>query len=211
MKEKYKREMRPPSLNSVRAGLTKRRNEAGNEESIARVLNDAATALRKASRRVKTWPLPKGGFEALAPGLADTYRGGRKALALARKDPMPANFHELRKRVKDHWYHVRLLECLWTEMMVSYEKSLKELETWLGEDHNLAVLQEKITAEPAFYGTAKDTGLVLGLAEEYQGELRREAVSLAERIYEEKPREFVNRMKGLWDTWRREPEETAAA
>jgi len=58
-----------------------------------------------------------------------------------RKHPHPENYHEWRKRVKEHWYHVRLLEV--TVADGGYEKSLKELETALGEDHNLVLLQEK--------------------------------------------------------------------
>jgi CHAD domain-containing protein len=211
LKKKYKDTMRPASLRSMRAGLTKRRKQSANEEDVVLVLNEAADALGKASKRVKTWPLPDEGFESIAQGLEKTYRDGRKALARARKEPAKDNYHELRKRVKDQWYHIRLLECLWTEMMVAYEKSLKEVETWLGDDHNLAVLAETIAAEPAFYGAAKDTALTLGLISSYQEELRTQALALAERIYEEKPREFVRRIAGLWDTWRRDPTTPAAA
>jgi CHAD domain-containing protein len=211
LKKQYQREMRAPSLRSIRAGLTRRRHEAEKEEDFNLVLNETAEALRKASKRVKIWPLPNDGFDSITPGLEATYRRGRKALARARVDPSPENYHELRKRVKDHWYHVRLLEGLWTEMMVAYEKSLKDLETWLGEDHNLAVLRDRITAEPAFYGTAKDTALTLGLVDEYQEELRGKSVSLAERVYEERPREFVRRIRHLWATWRHDPKETEAA
>ena len=69
-------------------------------------------------------------------------------MARARKHPLPENYHEWRKRVKDHWYHVRLLEGFGTLGCGSYEKSLKELETLLGEDHNLVVLREKCKRSP---------------------------------------------------------------
>jgi CHAD domain-containing protein len=204
LKKKYKDQTRN-KLQSVRAGLTKKRNEAGGEEDVGIVLDRAVAALGKAAKRVKTWPLQTDGFPALGRGLEETYRAGRKALARARKNPRPENYHELRKRVKDHWYHIRLLEGLWTDMMSAYEKSLKDLETWLGNDHNLAVLHERIVAEPAFYGKRKDIDLILGLMDRYQKELRDQSVSLADRIYEEKPRDFTRRMEHLWDTWRHEP------
>jgi CHAD domain-containing protein len=169
------------------------------------VIGEAATAMRKASKRVKAWPLETDGYPAIGPGLERTYRAGRKALARVREDPSALNFHELRKRVKDHWYHIRLLESLWTDMMVVYEKSLKDLETWLGTDHNLCVLRDKIVAEPAFYGKEKDIEQVLDLIDRYQKELRDSSIALSDRIYEEKPREFRRRMKHLWNTWRHEP------
>ena len=205
LKKKYKDRTRN-KLQSVRAGLTRKMSLTGSEEDVGIVLDRAATALSRAAKRVKAWPLQTDGFPAIGPGLEKTYRAGRKALARARKDPYPESFHELRKRVKDHWYHIRLLEGLWTDMMRGYEKSLKDLETWLGNYHNLAVLREKIVAEPAFYGSRKDIDLVVDLIDEYQKELRNRSLSLARRIYDEKPREFTRRMEHLWDTWRREPE-----
>ena len=77
-----------------------------------------------------------------------TFRAGRAALENVRENPTADNFHDLRKRVKDHWYHIRLLEGLWTDVMQAHEKSLKDLETWLGDDHNLAVLRERISPSP---------------------------------------------------------------
>lgn len=205
LKTKYKTEATPARVRSVRAGLTKRRNESGREEDVGIVLSAAATSLGRASKRVKRWALAGDGFDAIAPGLEETYRNGRKALACARRDPTPETFHELRKRVKDHWYHVRLLEGLWTDVMRAYEKSLKDLEDWLGNDHNLTVLRDTITAEPAFFGKEKDIALMFDLIEKYQKELRANAVPLAEKLYEEKPREFSRRMKHLWDAWQAEP------
>jgi CHAD domain-containing protein len=122
-----------------------------------------------------------------------------------RKDPSPENYHRLRKRVKDHWYHLRLLENLWSRIMKASEKSLKDLESWLGNDHNLFVLRTRLVAEPAFYGKQKDVDLTLKLIDKYQKELREQSLSLAERIFDEKPADFTRRMKHLWDTWRHEP------
>jgi CHAD domain-containing protein len=204
LKKKYKTEI-GTGLKSVRAGLTKRRNAAGRTEDVDIVLKAASSALAKAAKRVKAWPLETDGYAALGPGLEDIYRAGRKALSRVHKDPHADNFHDLRKRVKDHWYHVRLFENIWTEMMNAYEKSLKDLETWLGNDHNLAVLRERIVAEPEFYGKQKDIDLLLDLIDKYQKELRDKSLALADRIYEEKPGELTRRMNHLWDTWRQEP------
>jgi CHAD domain-containing protein len=205
LKKHYKKET-SNRLQSVRAGLTKR-SSGRDAEDVASVLEEAASALQKAEKRVKTWPLQTDGYQAIGPGLEEIYRAGRKALAAVRKDPHADNFHGLRKRVKDHWYHVRLVENIWTEMMNAYEKSLKDLETWLGDDHNLAVLRERIAAEPDAFGNPKDIELALDLIDKYQKELRDKSVALAERIYEEKPRELTRRMTHLWNTWRHEPKD----
>lgn len=205
LKQKYRDEAGGTRLRSIRAALVKRRRQSGAEEDVAVVLDSATTRLGRVAKQVKTWPLGGDGFAAVEPGLKRTYRDGRKALARAHRHPSPENFHELRKRVKDHWYHMRLLECLWTDVMVAYEKSLKNLEDWLGEDHNLTVLKETIASDRAAYGRDRDIDLVFELIEKYQKELRASAVPLAERIYEEKPRDFIRRMKHLWEQWRAEP------
>ena len=201
LKNKFKRETRN-QLRSVRLGLTKRRSQSAREEDVGIVIVEAASALRSAAKRVRTWPLRVDGFAAIGPGLEETFRAGRKALALVRKDARPENLHELRKRVKDHWYHLRLLEDLWTDMIRASEKSLKDLETLLGNDHNLAVLRETIVADPASYGEKKEIDLTLHLIEKYQKELREQSLVLTARIYEEKPRAFSRRMAGLWEAWR---------
>ncbi|HEX4275528.1 MAG TPA: CHAD domain-containing protein [Bryobacteraceae bacterium] len=205
LKETHKSDVKR-GLTSVRAGLMKQKRESSRDEDVALVLNEAASALRKAAKRVKSWPLHTEEYAGIGPGLRETYRAGRKALARARKSSCPLKYHELRKRVKDHWYHIRLLENLWSDVMSGYEKSLKELETWLGDDHNLAVLRDRIVAEPAFFGNKRSIDLVLELIEGQQKELRGKSLSLAERIYEEKPREFDRRIGHLWETWRHQPE-----
>ncbi len=191
-------------LRSIRAGLLKKRAESVQPEEVKSVLDDAASTLTKAGKAVKTWPLETDGYAAIEPGFERIYRAGRKALKLVHKEPSADNFHQMRKRVKDHWYHVRLLENLWTDMMSAYEKSLKDLETWLGDDHNLAVLRDRVMAEPAFYGKPKDIELLLELIEKQQKELRDKSLALAERVYETKPRALSRHMRHLWDTWRHE-------
>jgi CHAD domain-containing protein len=204
LKRKYRSETRN-RLRPARGALTKTKNETARAQVVGIVLDHAVAALGNVAKRVADWPLETDGFPALSPGLEKTYRAGRSALARVRKDPRPDDYHELRKRVKDHWYHIRLLENLWTSVMTAYEKSLKDLETWLGDDHNLAVLRERVVADPGLYGEQKDIDLILDLIDKYQGELRGKSLSLAERIYEEKPNAFLSRMKHLWDTWCQEP------
>lgn len=192
-------------LDSIRNAIAKDRARAEEEEDVELVVEEAAAILGKASKRVNRWPLRTDGFAAIRPGLQEAFRAGRNALALARKEPRPENYHELRKRVKDHWYHVRLLEGIWTDVMSGYEKSLKDLETALGEDHNLVVLYDRVAAEPSRYGKPEAVELFFDLIGKYQQELRDHSLALAGRIYEEKPRELIHRLEPLWDTWRREP------
>ncbi len=199
--EKYRAELGRRKLPGIRRELVRRKQEA--EKRSSSMVERAAVSLRAAANRVKSWPLEEDGFEALEPGLERNFRRGRTALATAQKRPEAENFHELRKRVKCHWYHVRLLELLWTEVMQAYECSLKELETWLGDDHNAAVLLEKISRR--FPAKKTEIDVMSGLIQQYQQELRKNALSLAERVYAEKPSRFGTRMQHLWEAWESQP------
>jgi len=208
---KYQPELRKRRLLSVRRGLVMRKQQSEIVDGVQLVMAGAIRTLRAARRRVPQWPLVHDGFAAVAPGLESTFRRGQKAFQLCRKDPTPENYHEWRKRVKDHWYHIRLLENLWTDMMQAYERTLKELETWLGEDHNLVVLREKVLSEPGYYGGRNNLKWFREFVAEYQHELRANSLSLAARIYQEKPRQFTRRMQHFWDAWRKQPKHFAEA
>ncbi|HZU25898.1 MAG TPA: CHAD domain-containing protein [Bryobacteraceae bacterium] len=193
------------ALEPIRAGLVARRDQTMEQPGIEERLKAMAKSFRSAAKRVKAWPLNADSFAAIRTGLEDSYREGRRAMTKARKQPTAPNYHEWRKRAKDHWYHIRLLEPLWTDVMQAHEKSLKDLETWLGDDHNLVVLREKILSEPDLSADEKAASLATRLIERRQKELRKNSLALGARIYEEKPREFSRRMKRLWEAWQASP------
>jgi CHAD domain-containing protein len=188
-------------LERIRTALLKNRSRAARTSAAARSPATIAFALERATQRARAWPLRNDGFDAIAPGLRRALRRGRKALREVLVEPSPARYHEFRKRVKDHWYHVRLLEDAWTQETKLYEKDLKALETVLGDDHNLVVLSERL----ASLGTAEE---VVGLQEAIaarQKKLREEAVDLGKRLYGPKPGVFVRQAEELWANWQMHP------
>lgn len=203
--EEYAGSIEKNTLDAIHRGIESAKGEKERTIGVAKLIQDAIGTLRSNRKRVAQWPLQEDGFAALAPGLKLTYRRGRRALAKALSDPDPVNYHTLRKRVKDHWYHIRLLESLWTELQQARESSLHELETWLGDDHNLVVLCEQLQKEPDKYGGQQAVQVFLALAAERQKKLRDDSLALSRRIYEEKPRQFVERMEKLWDAWQDDP------
>jgi CHAD domain-containing protein len=207
LKEKYREELGPHTLDSIRRGLVARKGQAERNAGIEQVLNKLAAGLRSAGKRAQTWPIEKDGFPAIGPGLGRTFSRGRRALALVQDNPSPESCHEWRKCVKDHWYHVRLLEHVWIDIMQAYERALKDLETCLGDDHNLVVLRDKVLAEPAFYGRGGEIDVFLGVVDKRQKELRDRALAFGERIYAEKPAQFTRRMERLWRAWQSQPKQ----
>ena len=201
LREKYGKDLSGHRLDSVRRGLLLHKTRAERQANIQEALHEISFSLEQCAKRTAKWPLGTDGFDALAPGLQDTFRRGAKAMAYAKKHARPEHFHEWRKRVKDHWYHVRLLEDLWSDVMSGYEKSLKELEDWLGSDHNLTVLLGRVTAEPEFFGSAQDIDLLVRVIARYEKDLHGRALRLGAKVYLEPPGAFRRRMGGLWKSW----------
>ena len=189
----------------VRQRLLERKKQTEAAKDRDTVMKQAALAMGRLGKRVRTWPLKTTGFDAVAPGLEGRYRRGRRAMKVAAETQTPECFHEWRKRVKDHWYHTRLIESLWTEEMQAREKSLKELETWLGDDHNLFVMRGLISADPAAFGETAMVDALLDAIDDRQKELRRNSLSLGARLYDEKPKSFLRRVEHLWKEWQDRP------
>lgn len=202
LERKYKEELPAFALESVRRGLLEKKRQAEKEHDLSALLKDVAFSLRATARRVDSWPLSKDGLAALEPGVEDAYRKGKAAFQAAQKESSTDNYHEWRKRVKDHWYHVRLLENLWTEVFQGYEAVLKEVETCLGEDHNLAILRELLLNEPRLFGGRRSVNHLLPIIKREQKELRAKADAFGQRMYDEKPKRFVKGLRHLWDEWR---------
>ncbi len=206
--EKYRKQIKPEASRAVRNGLLKNKRDTEQKFKLEDVLRHSASVFDGIAKRLSKWPLNTDSFKTIAPGFERRYRRGRKAMSIARKRPSAESFHEWRKRVKDHWYHVRLLESSWTEVLEAREGALKNLETWLGDDHNLVVLREKLKADPALYGGEVNVQVFLTLMDKYSRELRENSLALGARIYEQKPKLLTREMSKLWDAWQHERQQT---
>ena len=187
-------------------------SNAAQSREKGKALAAVGRSLRSARRRVVNWPLGHHGFGDLAPGLKRTYKQGWDAFAIACDRPTVENLHEWRKRVKDLWYQIRLLEKVWPAEMSQLAAEMKKLGDYLSDHHDLAMLR-RAAADRA--KEAKDEGpeieAFLALVDQRRAELRLEAKLLGKRLYAEKPRAFVNRLAAYWQAWRAEPKSKPAA
>lgn len=168
----------------------------------------ARELLVDARKHVKRWQLPDG-FEAIAPGLERSYRRGRRSLREAIDRPTDERVHEWRKSVKNLWYQTRLLERAAPSALAPAIAALDHLAEALGDDHDLAVLVERLAADPHQYGGALHAIKAIDIARAEQAVLRRPAFRLGVTIYAEKPKAFVARIEAYWtSTARQGPELT---
>lgn len=139
----------------------------------------------------------KGGAAAtLAPGLQQSYKRGRTAFSKAYKNPSDLAFHNLRKATQWQWRQMALLSRAWPEYFNARVAAARELSQILGDDHDLAVLLAAADKDLA----GPERAQLEQLVRERQGALRREAHPRANRLFAERPRDFVSRICCYWDS-----------
>lgn len=146
--------------------------------------------------RVDEWQLRTGGWKAIDGGLVRTYKRGRRALQRARDGGQTQELHSWRKRVKDLWYHERLLAPSCGGAVRGHAKELHKLADLLGDDHDLALLRRELT--DGFMPVPVDVDAVVKLIDHRREELQTAAFGIGERAYAESPKAFRRRMRRSW-------------
>jgi CHAD domain-containing protein len=201
---KYREEVGDRSLASVRDGLVARRQALSREFQGKHLRGTVLKSLRESAARVEQWDLEALDFPALSRGFARTIRRNRVACRDAYGESTPEAFHEWRKRAKDLRYHFGLMAKAWPPVLGGFEDAARELESKLGDDHNLVLMRNTIVEKPARFGKQKDIKAFLEIVDEHQQELRWEAKILAQRLYAGKPRRWRRQLKTYWSVWKQE-------
>jgi CHAD domain-containing protein len=161
----------------------------------------AAAEIEAGRGAIADWPLGSDGWAMLAPGLERAYRRGRGRFADVRSEASDEAVHEWRKRVKDHWYHLRIVRNVWQPVMAESADCAHELADLLGDHHDLAVLRDDALARRDLFADGELEPL-LGAVAARQDELLADAIKLGERVYAEKPKAFGRRVEAYWRAWR---------
>lgn len=194
--ERYAGQVPEASFNTIRAHFEAGRDRARAQQAAFGEIEAAVAELSSVRHRADGWRLSDGGWGALEPGLRRGYARGRKAFAQARRQPTAENLHEWRKRAKDLWYHLRLLEPAAPHILGGAVAEAHELTDLLGDDHDLVVLDEQLRAASA--SLAIDLDPVLALIAHRRNQLREQAWPQGERVYAERPQAFTRRLHRYW-------------
>ncbi len=175
-----------------------RRRVLQEEDALARV----TAALTAARARVPDWRITHRGWSALRRGLRRVYRRGSRALVVASADASVEDLHEWRKQAKYLWHQLQVLEPVWPQVMHELATQAHALTQHLGDDHDLAVLRQTVSASPDGFGGAQAVATLLALIDHRRLELQHEAFQLGRRLYRDKPKAFTRRIKDYWKAWR---------
>jgi CHAD domain-containing protein len=198
---------RDPKKLAGRRGVLRLRARLRQERDGAAelALGDSAThagtlwQLRALRVRVGDWrPAEPGGIEAIEPALERLYGKGRKRMRRAARAKGESRrmrtLHEWRKRVKDLRYTAEMLG------VKKLAKRADELGELLGEEHDLAVLAQRVRREAE---TGRASGapsrrackLLQKSIAARRRKLRKRALRDGARLYGRKPARFVRRVR----------------
>jgi CHAD domain-containing protein len=185
-------------FNALRERLDRENRAAHDDGTVERTMAGAAAELAAGRARIDALPLDGDGWELIGPGIHRSYRRGRKRLRAAEEEASVTNLHELRKRVKDLWYQLRLLRDADKHVLGALADHAHDLSDHLGDDHDLALLREEVQRRRDVFASPADQRHLLQEIDQRRGELQFAAISLGDRIYAEKPKKFTSRLSKLY-------------
>lgn len=179
------------TMTKVVAALTSQlqseKSRLRDEADAGRVRRKAAAALDRVRHDARDWRWKKADFPALADAIKRSYKRALTSMEEARSEDDPDRFHNWRKRVKTHWYALRLLSKRIPTLGPPIAE-FKRLETALGDDHNLLVLQARVQSTP-----------LRSLTERRQRALKRQALAVGARVLVQRPKVFAKHLRDMWD------------
>lgn len=162
------------------------------------ITRKAEAKLESARGQIKSWHLGGLKWSDLSCGNQRAYKQGRKAFHEAERTRAPENLHEWRKRVKDMWYQLRVLQPARPKAIKKRAREMKQLSEYLGDDHDLTMFKQAVkTAKFA----KPQTKLLDELADSQREKLEQAAFELGHRLYAEKPAAFGRRIKHYGKKW----------
>lgn len=156
----------------------------------------AGAEIARILRRLSKLGLPGANMQSLCDGLEVSFKKARRARKAAEREPSDENLHELRKRVKDVGYHLRLLGGDRNASVKRLVDRVTKLGETLGAHHDLAMLvrlpPKSVTATPS------DRRVLDKVVAPRKAELERDALGLARRALAKKPKAFSKWLVNHW-------------
>ena len=185
----------------VRRADDSTRSVTGGSAEVQRALE----LLEHGAEGIDGWKLKGSGWNAASGGVIKTYRRGLVALSAIEEGGAPERFHELRKRAKYTWYHLRLLDETAPSVLAPTAGLFHALTDGLGDAHDLAVLRDMMLDEPDAFGGDEMVAAAFALLDGYRLTLERRSTALAELLYAESSEAFAERLGVYWSLRKRPP------
>ena len=156
--------------------------------------SQAIPQLQGVKARLMEWPLVGLNWQQICGAVEKNYRRGQRGLAKTIDDPEPENFHAWRKRVKDVWYELRILQPLNRTVLEEIAHDAEVLGVLLGTEHDLDFLLARLEKETGDEAFVDELAQLQKLITKRCKRLRRDALELGRRFYAEPSKAFAKRI-----------------
>ena len=154
----------------------------------------AIPQLERVETRLLKWPLEDLTWKQVCGAVAKIYKRGQRGLAKTIDDPEPENFHAWRKRVKDLWYQLRILQPVNRVVLTEMAHDAEVLGELLGREHDLNFLWARLEKESSDEALRDELAQVEKLIRKRGKRLRTNALELGRRFYAEPANAFAKRI-----------------
>ncbi|MFH1195074.1 MAG: CHAD domain-containing protein [bacterium] len=204
-----KQEFQGAVSNEIYEGL-KSRFENMHRDIFERIVHEekridkVATALRAARFRVAELPIQRNDFGVLSKGIRKIYSKGYKTFIATQYNSSPEMFHEWRKMVKNLWYLIAIFKPINPPVLRKLSLLLDRLSDLLGLDHDLHRLDESLRKLPEVVENIQLYETLFNCLMIKSFNIRAEAWKLGSKIYIDNSKEFVAKLEGYWDVWKKD-------
>jgi len=193
---------RSASIEKLQQSWARRRDRLATMAARPGTISVLVSSLSAARRRFDLLPIPEGDWHLVSHALSRSYRRARKGF-LAASDPLQNEeaLHEWRKRVKALEYQLGVLKKVHRSVAAMSDK-LHRLTEILGDEHDLFVLKASLAESEVGFVKTTTCKRVLATIETRRSKLRNRALKLGEAVFQEKTRQFLERLHERWREWR---------
>ena len=154
----------------------------------------AIPQLERVEARLLKWPLDGLTWKQICGAVGKIYKRGQRGLAKTIDDPEPENFHAWRKRVKDIWYQLRILQPLNRMVLTEMARDAEVLGELLGREHDLNFLWDRLETEKGDEALCDELVQLEKLIRKRGKRLRTNALELGRRFHAEPAKAFAKRI-----------------
>jgi CHAD domain-containing protein len=154
----------------------------------------AIPMLEGVEERLSKWPLDRITWKQICGAVEKIYKRGQRGLAKTIKKPVPENFHAWRKRVKDLWYQLRILQPLNRVVLEKIAADAEVLGELLGREHDFYFLLARLEKESGDEALRGELAQLHKLIRKRGKRLRHNALELGRRFYAEPSKAFAKRI-----------------
>ena len=181
---------------TLREVLSNERKRLQRKTTSKTGLTSSRRVLKGVQGRAQRWPLSRDDGALILHALKRVYKRSRRGLADARSARNSENLHDWRKQVKYLWHQLQMLETVAPNEINELADKLHKLSDYLGDDHDLAVLREKVVSHPKTLSRNASRAL-LTCIDERRTTLQEKAFTLGSRMFSRGASTFVERFGKL--------------